>query len=122
MGRKIEEERLGKRTERGSPPWKEMAKCVPLYVAVAALVCHEYPLVIMLQVGNMFISWKKIFQFLPKFFSDVLALSSTVNGLVSALPAAVFFISKTLSSSLSSFLTSRKPPILCNFSRLQLKT
>lgn len=58
MGRKIEEERLGKRTERGQPPWSAMLRSVPLYVAVAALVCHEYPLVIMLQVGFQKSIWK----------------------------------------------------------------
>ncbi|CAI4224892.1 unnamed protein product [Auanema sp. JU1783] len=97
--RKIEEERLGKRTDRGNPPWKQIFTCAPLYVAIAALVCHEYPLVIMLQ-------------FLPKFFSDVLGLSSSVNGLVSALPSVILFITKTLSSSLSSVITSKKPPLL----------
>uniref|UniRef100_A0A1I7X9R4 Mitochondrial fission process protein 1 n=1 Tax=Heterorhabditis bacteriophora TaxID=37862 RepID=A0A1I7X9R4_HETBA len=99
IGRKIEEERLGKRSARGSPPWGHLIRCRPLYVSIAALVCHEYPLVIMLQ-------------FLPKFFSDVLGLSNTVNGLVSALPSVVLFIFKTLSSSVSSLLTARKPPLL----------
>lgn len=45
----IEEERLGKRTEN-RVPWREIATCKPLYAGVAALICHEYPLVIMLQV------------------------------------------------------------------------
>ncbi|PAV82788.1 hypothetical protein WR25_24725 [Diploscapter pachys] len=97
--RKIEEEKIGKRTERGNPPWRKMARCVPLYVAIAALVCHEFPLVIMLQ-------------YLPKFFSDVLKLKSSVNGLASSLPMVCLFISKTISSSLSTIMTARKPPIL----------
>ncbi|CAD6189219.1 unnamed protein product [Caenorhabditis auriculariae] len=94
ISRKIEEENVGKRTKRGNPPWGKLARCRSLYVAVAALVCHEFPLVIMLQ-------------FLPKFFSDVLGLSSAMNGLFSALPMAVLFLSKTLSSSLASIITSK---------------
>ncbi|VDL72588.1 unnamed protein product [Nippostrongylus brasiliensis] len=88
IARKITEERLGKRTVRECPPWRKLARCVPLYVAVAALVCHEYPLVIMLQL-------------LPKYFSDVLGLSYVVNGVISSLPSVVLFVSKTLSCSTS---------------------
>ncbi|PIO65587.1 hypothetical protein TELCIR_12734, partial [Teladorsagia circumcincta] len=97
--RKINEEKLGKRTDRGNPPWGKLARCLPLYVAVAALVCHEYPLVIMLQL-------------LPKYFSDVLGLSNVVNGMISSLPSIVLFVSKTFSSILASLLTARKPPLL----------
>ncbi|XGW35707.1 hypothetical protein V3C99_019137 [Haemonchus contortus] len=99
IARKITEEKLGKRTDRGNPPWGKLARCLPLYVAVAALVCHEYPLVIMLQL-------------LPKYFSDVLGLSNVVNGIVSSLPSVVLFISKTLSCILASLITARKPPLL----------
>ncbi|KAK6037937.1 hypothetical protein COOONC_24558 [Cooperia oncophora] len=99
IARKINEEKLGKRTDRGNPPWGKLARCLPLYVAVAALVCHEYPLVIMLQL-------------LPKYFSDVLGLSNIVNGVISSLPSIVLFVSKTLSSILASLLTARKPPLL----------
>lgn len=99
IARKIMEERLGKRTDRGNPPWAKLARCLPLYVAVAALVCHEYPLVIMLQL-------------LPKYFSDVLGLSNVVNGVISSLPSVVLFFSKTLSCILASLLTARKPPLL----------
>ncbi|CAB3399919.1 unnamed protein product [Caenorhabditis bovis] len=95
ISRKIEEEHVGKRNNRGRTPWKKIFTCRAMWVSVAALVCHEFPLVIMLQ-------------FLPKFFSDVLGLSSTINGLVSALPVAILFISKTLSSSLASYLTAQK--------------
>ncbi|VDO85314.1 unnamed protein product [Heligmosomoides polygyrus] len=94
IARKIMEERLGKRTDRGNPPWAKLARCLPLYVAVAALVCHEYPLVIMLQL-------------LPKYFSDVLGLSNVVNGVISSLPSVVLFFSKTLSCILASLLTAR---------------
>lgn len=47
---KIEEEHIGKRKERKRVPWRKIATCKPLYAGVAALICHEYPLVIMLQV------------------------------------------------------------------------
>ncbi|CAI5456694.1 unnamed protein product [Caenorhabditis angaria] len=90
--RKVEEEHVGKRKNRANTPWKKILKSKSIWVSVAALVCHEFPLVIMLQ-------------FLPKFFSDVLGLSSTINGLVSALPMGILFLSKTLSSSLASYLT-----------------
>jgi MFS family permease len=48
---KIAEEKLGKRTEKRKVPWRRLANCGPLYVGVAALICHEYPLVIMLQAS-----------------------------------------------------------------------
>ncbi|CAJ0563961.1 unnamed protein product, partial [Mesorhabditis spiculigera] len=99
ISRKIEEESLGKRTERGSPPWSKIARCRALYVGIFALVCHEYPLVIMLQL-------------LPMYLRDVLQLPSGLTGLIAALPIGILWISKTLSSSLSSVLTARKPPIL----------
>uniref|UniRef100_A0A915N598 Major facilitator superfamily (MFS) profile domain-containing protein n=2 Tax=Meloidogyne TaxID=189290 RepID=A0A915N598_MELJA len=92
---KIAEERLGKRTERRKIPWKRLATCRPLYIGVAALICHEYPLVIMLQL-------------LPKYINDVLLLSNTANGFVSALPIAVLFLAKTFSSSISSFIQANK--------------
>lgn len=47
----IQAERLGKRTEN-RVPWREIVACKPLYAGVAALICHEYPFVIMLQVPN----------------------------------------------------------------------
>lgn len=50
LEKKIEEESLGKRKHRKAIPWSQIRKSVPLYAGVAALVCHEYPLVIMLQV------------------------------------------------------------------------
>uniref|UniRef100_A0AC34GTZ5 Major facilitator superfamily (MFS) profile domain-containing protein n=1 Tax=Panagrolaimus sp. ES5 TaxID=591445 RepID=A0AC34GTZ5_9BILA len=92
---KIQEENLGKRKERKSVPWKSIATCVPLYAGVAALICHEYPLVIMLQL-------------LPKYMDDVLKISVQMNGIISALPIIVLFVSKTLSSSLASVIGSRK--------------
>uniref|UniRef100_A0A914C4Q0 Major facilitator superfamily (MFS) profile domain-containing protein n=1 Tax=Acrobeloides nanus TaxID=290746 RepID=A0A914C4Q0_9BILA len=93
--KKIEEERIGKRKERKAIPWRKILTCRPLYVAIAALICHEYPLVIMLQL-------------LPTYINDVLKFSTFTNGIVSALPIAVLWISKTLSSSLSSLIGSRK--------------
>ncbi|VDM53251.1 unnamed protein product [Angiostrongylus costaricensis] len=97
--RKIEEEIIGKRSDRGSPPWNKLVQCLPLYMGIGALVCHEYPLVIMLQL-------------LPKYFSDVLELSNTTNGLISSLPSIVLLISKTLSCIVASLITARKPPLL----------
>ncbi|KAE9415522.1 hypothetical protein Angca_009302, partial [Angiostrongylus cantonensis] len=97
--RKIEEEIIGKRSDRGSPPWNKLVQCLPLYIGIGALVCHEYPLVIMLQL-------------LPKYFSDVLELSNTTNGLISSLPSIVLLISKTLSCIVASLITARKPPVL----------
>uniref|UniRef100_A0A7E4ZTN6 MFS domain-containing protein n=1 Tax=Panagrellus redivivus TaxID=6233 RepID=A0A7E4ZTN6_PANRE len=92
---KISEENLGKRNERKSVPWKAIMTCGPLYAGVAALICHEYPLVIMLQL-------------LPKYMNDVLDMSMQMNGILSALPCVVLFISKTMSSSLASLIQSRK--------------
>ncbi|CAD5227476.1 unnamed protein product [Bursaphelenchus okinawaensis] len=92
---KIKEENLGKRKHRKKAPWGEIVRCVPLYAGVAALVCHEWPLVIILQL-------------LPKYLSDVLKFNTVTNGFVSSLPICVLFISKTFSSSLSSYLSSNK--------------
>lgn len=72
-----------------------MARSPAVWSAVFALVCHEFPLVIMLQ-------------FLPNYMRDVLAFAPTKNGLVSALPIAFLFLSKTLSASLSSYLTNKQ--------------
>ena len=52
---KTAEERLGNKTERKKIPWRKLATCKPLYIGVAALICHEYPLVIMLQVLNKYL-------------------------------------------------------------------
>jgi hypothetical protein len=49
-----------------------------------------------------------IFQLLPKYISDVLKLSNVATGIVSALPIAVLFVSKTLSASASSYIQARK--------------
>ncbi|KAL3072621.1 hypothetical protein niasHS_017595 [Heterodera schachtii] len=93
---KIAEEKLGKRTEKRPIPWAHLARCKPFYAGVAALICHEYPLVIMLQL-------------LSKYINDVYDdVTFTTNGLLSALPIAILFISKTLSASLASFIQSRK--------------
>ncbi|KAI1718908.1 major facilitator superfamily domain-containing protein [Ditylenchus destructor] len=92
---KIAEENLGKRKFRKPVPWGELRRCRPLYIGIAALICHEYPLVIMLQL-------------LPSYFRDVLKLDSLSNGFISALAISALFIFKTLSSSLSSFIGARK--------------
>ncbi|GMT23380.1 hypothetical protein PFISCL1PPCAC_14677, partial [Pristionchus fissidentatus] len=89
-------ESIGKRSDRTRRvPYHSMLHSTPLLAAVFALVCHEYPLVIMLQ-------------FLPNYMRDVLGFAPTRNGLMSTLPIACLFISKTLSSSLSSYLTTQK--------------
>ncbi|KAI1730292.1 major facilitator superfamily domain-containing protein [Ditylenchus destructor] len=92
---KIAEENLGKRKFRKPVPWRELSRCRPLYIGIAALICHEYPLVIMLQL-------------LPSYFRDVLKLDSLSNGFITALAISALFIFKTLSSSLSSFIGARK--------------
>ena len=63
----------------------------PLIACIAALVCHEYPLVIMIQVQvvNGKNTRTRKLQLLPKYFEDVLQLSATTNGFVSALPMLV---------------------------------
>uniref|UniRef100_A0A0N4Z5B7 MFS domain-containing protein n=1 Tax=Parastrongyloides trichosuri TaxID=131310 RepID=A0A0N4Z5B7_PARTI len=92
---RVTEENMGKRKDRKKVPWKNILTSKALWAGVAALICHEYPLVIMLQL-------------LPKYINDILKISTTANGFVSALPIAVLFISKTLASSLSSMISSRK--------------
>ncbi|KJH42890.1 transporter, major facilitator family protein [Dictyocaulus viviparus] len=85
--RKIGDEKIGKRSDRGSPPWNKFVRCLPLYVAVAAIL-------------------------LPKYFADVLELSNAANGLISSLPSVVLLISKTISCIVASLITTRKPPLL----------
>lgn len=46
-------------------------------------------------------------QFLPNYMRDVLEFEPTQNGLLSALPIFFLFLSKTLSASLSSWLSLR---------------
>ncbi|TMS37773.1 hypothetical protein L596_004637 [Steinernema carpocapsae] len=84
-------ESIGKRTEARRVPWSHLLKSSPLWAAVFALVCHEYPLVIMLQ-------------FLPNYMRDVLEFAPAKNGIISALPIFFLFLSKTLAASASSWL------------------
>jgi ACS family sodium-dependent inorganic phosphate cotransporter len=93
--KKIEEENLGKRKLRKSIPWAQLRRSVPLYANVMALISHEWPLVIMLQL-------------LPTYLKQVVHLNPIRNGFISALPIGVLFLSKTLSASLSSMIGSRK--------------
>ncbi|MFH4983715.1 hypothetical protein AB6A40_010424 [Gnathostoma spinigerum] len=92
---KTSDESLGKRKERKSIPWKSMVTSLPLIVGILALICHEYPLVIMLAL-------------LPAYIKEVLHLENTTTGFVSALPVLSLWVMKTLSSSLASYLNSRK--------------
>ncbi|KAI6215887.1 Major facilitator superfamily MFS-1 domain containing protein [Aphelenchoides besseyi] len=87
-------ESIGKRTQARRIPWQNLMQSAPLYANVFSLICHEYPLVVMLQ-------------FLPNYMRDVLKFSPTQNGMLSALPIFFLFISKTLSASLSSYLGQR---------------
>ncbi|CAJ0566239.1 unnamed protein product, partial [Mesorhabditis spiculigera] len=85
-------ESIGKRTDRSRRvPYRAMLRSKPLWASVLAMVCHEYPLVIMLQ-------------FLPNYLRDVLEFQPTENGIISALPMLCLFLSKTFTSSLSSYL------------------
>uniref|UniRef100_A0A0K0FWZ0 Sialin (inferred by orthology to a human protein) n=1 Tax=Strongyloides venezuelensis TaxID=75913 RepID=A0A0K0FWZ0_STRVS len=90
----IATESIGKRTTRRKVPWKDMITSVPLWVGIGALICHEYPLVIMLQ-------------FLPNYMRDILKFAPTKNGFISTIPILCLFISKMASSSLSSYLNTR---------------
>lgn len=85
-------ESIGKRTAPRRIPWGAIIHSSTVWAGIFALVCHEYPLVIMLQ-------------FLPNYMRDILQFAPAKNGIISALPTACLFISKTLSSSLSTWLT-----------------
>ncbi|VDM64654.1 unnamed protein product [Angiostrongylus costaricensis] len=89
-------ESIGKRTDRSRRiPYRAMLRSPALWASIFALVCHEYPLVIMLQ-------------FLPNYMRDVLEFAPTQNGFIAALPILCLFLSKTLSSSFSSYLVTKK--------------
>lgn len=89
-------ESVGKRTDRGRRvPYSAMLHSKPLWACIFALICHEYPLVIMLQ-------------FLPNYMRDVLEFAPTKNGLIAALPILCLFLSKTFSSSFSSYLVTKR--------------
>lgn len=85
-------ESIGKRTAPRHTPWSAIARSSAVWAGIFALVCHEYPLVIMLQ-------------FLPNYMRDVLQFAPAKNGVVSAVPIACLFVSKTFSSSFSTWLT-----------------
>uniref|UniRef100_A0AC35U6U1 MFS domain-containing protein n=1 Tax=Rhabditophanes sp. KR3021 TaxID=114890 RepID=A0AC35U6U1_9BILA len=91
---RIATESIGKRTTKRKVPWKEMLTSVPLWVGIMALICHEFPLIIMLQ-------------FLPNYLRDILKFAPTKNGFISTIPILCLFISKMASSSLSSYLNTR---------------
>ncbi|CAD6193531.1 unnamed protein product [Caenorhabditis auriculariae] len=88
-------ESIGKRTDRTRRvPYGAMLRSKPLWASVFALVCHEYPLVIMLQ-------------FLPNYMRDVLEFAPTKNGFIAAVPILCLFLSKTFSSSFSTYLVTQ---------------
>ena len=76
-------------------PYRAMMRSSALWAAIFSLVCHEYPLVIMLQ-------------FLPNYMRDVLEFAPTKNGLIAALPILCLFLSKTVCSSFSSYLVTKR--------------
>uniref|UniRef100_A0A915Q2N5 Major facilitator superfamily (MFS) profile domain-containing protein n=1 Tax=Setaria digitata TaxID=48799 RepID=A0A915Q2N5_9BILA len=84
-------ESIGKRTAPRHTPWSAIARSSAVWSGIFALVCHEYPLVIMLQ-------------FLPNYMRDVLHFSPAKNGIASAIPMLCLFISKTCSSTFSTWL------------------
>ncbi|VDK88742.1 unnamed protein product [Onchocerca ochengi] len=89
---KIACESIGKRTDPRRTPWSAIARSSAIWAGIFALICHEYPLVIMLQ-------------FLPNYMRDVLHFAPAKNGIASAFPIFCLFMSKTFSSSLSTWLT-----------------
>ncbi|EJD73887.1 major facilitator superfamily transporter protein [Loa loa] len=93
--RKISEESLGKRKERRNTPWKQLLISRPFIAGILAVVCQEYPLVITTTL-------------LPIYMKEVLHLSDVRSTLYSALPLLALWMSKNLSSSLSSYLSARK--------------
>ncbi|VDP20161.1 unnamed protein product, partial [Onchocerca flexuosa] len=93
--RKISEESLGKRKERKSTPWKQLLISRPFIMGILAVVCQEYPLVITTTL-------------LPMYMKEVLHLSDVRSTFYSALPLLALWISKNLTSSLSSYLSARK--------------
>ncbi|VBB33930.1 unnamed protein product [Acanthocheilonema viteae] len=84
-------ESIGKRTAPRHTPWSAIARSSAVWAGIFALVCHEYPLVIMLQ-------------FLPNYMRDVLHFAPAKNGITSAFPILCLFMSKAFSSSFSTWL------------------
>uniref|UniRef100_A0A0R3S4H4 Inorganic phosphate cotransporter n=1 Tax=Elaeophora elaphi TaxID=1147741 RepID=A0A0R3S4H4_9BILA len=83
------------RKERKHTPWKQLLVSRPFIVGILAVVCQEYPLVITTTL-------------LPVYMKEVLHLSDVRSTLYSALPLLALWMSKNLSSSLSSYLSARK--------------
>lgn len=91
MNFRIACESIGKRTAPRHTPWTAIARSSAVWAGIFALVCHEYPLVIMLQ-------------FLPNYMRDVLHFAPAKNGIASAFPIVCLFMSKAFSSSFSTWL------------------
>ncbi|VDO68583.1 unnamed protein product [Heligmosomoides polygyrus] len=79
-----------KRTER-KVPWLRILRSAPVWAAVTAVVCHEFPLMTMIM-------------FLPSYLHDVHHYTSTKNGILSALPTASLWLSKLASSYANTWL------------------
>uniref|UniRef100_A0A0R3S6M1 MFS domain-containing protein n=1 Tax=Elaeophora elaphi TaxID=1147741 RepID=A0A0R3S6M1_9BILA len=84
-------ESIGKRTAPRHTPWSAITRSSAVWAGIFALICHEYPLVIMLQ-------------FLPNYMRDVLHFAPAKNGIASAFPIVCLFVSKAFSCSFSTWL------------------
>ncbi|VDK42243.1 unnamed protein product [Anisakis simplex] len=87
-------ENIGKKRMQRKVPWLQILKSAPVWSAVIAVICHEFPLMTMIM-------------FLPSYLHDVHHYTTTENGILSALPTACLWISKILSSYLNTFLQRR---------------
>uniref|UniRef100_A0A914S034 Sialin n=1 Tax=Parascaris equorum TaxID=6256 RepID=A0A914S034_PAREQ len=87
-------EEFGKKRIERKIPWMEILKSSPVWAAVIAVICHEFPLMTMIM-------------FLPSYLHDVHHYTATENGILSALPTASLWISKIFSSYLNTFLQRR---------------
>ncbi|VDM29067.1 unnamed protein product [Toxocara canis] len=87
-------EDIGKKRIEREIPWMQILKSAPVWSAVVAVICHEFPLMTMIM-------------FLPSYLHDVHHYTATENGILSALPTACLWISKIFSSYLNTFLQRR---------------
>ncbi|PAV85912.1 hypothetical protein WR25_09156 [Diploscapter pachys] len=79
-----------KRTER-EVPWVKIVSSSSVWASVAAIVCHEFPLMTMIM-------------FLPSYLHDVHHYKATENGILSSLPALSLWVAKIGSSYANTWL------------------
>ncbi|CAJ0961084.1 unnamed protein product, partial [Mesorhabditis belari] len=79
-----------KRIER-QIPWRKIFTSGPVWSAVIAIVCHEFPLMTMIM-------------FLPSYLHDVHEYSAAQNGILSALPTLSLWLAKLGSSYANTWL------------------